>query len=67
MKLGQIIKKLIAKNASLPAFDEEKWGIVNALVESETFEYEKNLAGYSTKRGESSSTAIMFSKEVTDL
>lgn len=32
VKLGQILKKMIANKATLPEFDQDKWAAVNALV-----------------------------------
>lgn len=60
VKIGQILKKL-ENNKNLPSIDEDKWKAIRALVETETFEAEKNLAGYSAKRGEQT-TNIMFSR-----
>ena len=61
--MGQLLKKLSGNDNYLYIFDSKEWKAISKLIDKETYEAEKNLAGYSTKRGDVVSN-IMFSKEV---
>lgn len=61
VKIGQLLKKIESNKKYEGIFEGDKWKAIKALVDQETFEAEKNLAGYSTKRGEAAPN-IMFSR-----
>lgn len=69
VKIGQLLLKLSGSEqiftylaGTLSHYVDERWTKVKELVEKETFEAEKNLAGYTTKKDDAN--MVMFQKEV---
>lgn len=70
VKIGSLLNKIALTNTQINGYlsstpscnSDERWEKINALVEKETFEAEKNLAGYTTRKIDANN--VMFHKEV---
>lgn len=68
VKIGHLIGKVAGGSAQVNGYItgmgrdnvDERWAKVKALVERETFEAEKNLAGYTTRKIDANN--VMFHK-----
>jgi len=70
VKIGQLLSastnpQIVAYlSGNRLSYSDENWPKVRELVEKETYESEKNLAGYTTRKTDSNN--VMFHKEVSE-